>query len=174
MTDREAKLVVSCRCDRVAIEAAGAPILAAACYCNSCQRAGRLLQEMPDAPPVVGADGGTEYVLYRKDRVRLLRGAELLEEHRLTPESPTRRVRAACCRSPMFLDMTKGHWLSLYRSGLRANAPPLEMRVMTNARPAGVELAADIPNHGGLSAKFMWRLLGARIAMGLRAPKMEY
>jgi hypothetical protein len=58
----------------------------------------------------------TEYVLYRKDRVRLVMGAGHLEEHRLKPESPTRRVRATFCQAAMFLDLTKGHWLSLYRA----------------------------------------------------------
>lgn len=166
-------LVASCQCGRVALEATGAPIVVAVCYCKSCQRGGRLLQEFPGAPSVLGPDGGTQYVVYRKDRVRLLEGAELLEGQRLAPESPTRRVRATCCQSAMFLDMTKGHWLSLYHSRFR-QAPPPEMRVMTKDRPAGVELAQDIPNHAAYSGKFMWRLLGARIAMGLRVPKLGY
>ena len=43
-------------------------------------------------------------------------GAEYLEEWRLKPNSPTRRVVATCCNSAMFLDFTKGHWLSMYRN----------------------------------------------------------
>ena len=168
------QLVASCQCGRVVLEATGAPILGAVCYCKSCQRGGRLLQEFPGSPNVVGPDGGTEYVLYRKDRVRLVEGAELLEEHRLVPESPTRRVRTTCCHSAMFLDMTKGHWLTIYRGRFRQDAPPTEMRVMTRDRPAGVELAEDIPSYAAFSGKFMWRLLGARIAMGLRMPKLGY
>ena len=182
MTDKESKkdkpmtsmLVASCNCGRVVLEAGGAPIISAVCYCQSCQRGGRLLQDLSGAPPVLGADGGTEYVLYRKDRVRLVQGAELLAEQRLVPESPTRRVRATCCQSAMFLDMTKGHWLSIYRSRFRETAPPIEMRVMTKDRPAGGELAADVPSYAALSGKFMWRLLGARVAMGLRAAKIDY
>ena len=167
-------LIASCRCGRVVLEASGAPIVGAVCYCKSCQRAGHLLEEYQGAPAVVGPDGGTECVLYRKDRVRLVAGAELLEDHRLVPESPTRRVRATCCQSAMFLDMTKGHWLTLYRSRLRQGAPPIEMRVMTRDRPAGVELADDVPNYAAFSVKFMWRLLGARIAMGRRVPTLGY
>lgn len=167
-------LVASCQCGRVVLEATGAPILGAVCYCNSCQRGGRQLQEFPGAPAVVGPDGGTEYVLFRKDRVRLASGAELLEEHRLKPESPTRRVRATCCQSAMFLDFTKGHWLTIYRARFRQGAPPSEMRVMTKDRPAGVELPTDIPNYPAHAGKFMWRLLGARIAMGVRVPKLGY
>jgi len=167
-------LVASCRCGRVVLEATGAPIVASVCYCDSCQRGGRLLQEVAGSLAVVGPDGGTEYVLYRKDRVRLTHGGELLEERRLVPESPTRRVRATCCSSPMFLDMTKGHWLSIYRGRFRHDAPPTEMRVMTKHRPAGVELAGDIPSYAAYSGKLMWRLLGARIAMGPRVPKVGY
>lgn len=182
MTDRDGKkdgqvkrrLVASCQCGRVVLEATGAPIVGAVCYCKSCQRGGRLLQEFPGSPTVVGADGGTEYVVYRKDRVRLIDGAGLLEEHRLLPESPTRRVRARCCQSAMFLDMTKGHWLTIYRSRFGQDAPPTEMRVMTKDRPAGVELAEDLPSSATYSAKFMGRLLGARIAMGIRVPKLGY
>jgi len=45
------------------------------------------------------SDGGTDYVLYRKDRVQCVTGQEYLEEHRLKPDSPTRRVIATCCNS---------------------------------------------------------------------------
>jgi hypothetical protein len=95
-------------------------------------------------------------------------GLEYLEEHRLKPESPTRRVVATCCNSAMFLDFTKGHWLSMYRNRFPSGAPPLEMRVMTKDRRAGVELADDVPNYSTFSVKLVLRLLAARIAMGLR------
>ena len=167
-------LVASCQCGEVVLEASGAPIIALVCYCRSCQRAGRFLQELPGAPPVVGPDGGTEYINYRKDRVRVVKGVKLLEEHRLTPESPTRRVRATCCQSAMFLDMTKGHWLSIYRGRFPQDAPPAEMRVMTKDRPAGAHLPSDIPTYPAFAGRFMWRLLCARIAMGLLVPKLGY
>jgi hypothetical protein len=183
MTDRggttegghvDGPLLASCQCGQVAFEAIGAPIVSAVCYCASCQEAGRRLEELPAAPAVLRADGGTSYVLYRKDRVRCTKGAELLQEHRLKPESPTRRVRSACCNSAMFLDMTKGHWLTIYRGRFPKGAPPIQMRVMARDRPAGIELADDVPNYAGHSGKFMWRLIAARIAMGLRTPKLTY
>lgn len=149
-------------------EAVGAPILTGACYCSSCQEAGRQLEQLSSAPPVLDPDGGTEVILYRKDRVQCEMGLENLEEHRLKPESPTRRVVATCCNSAMFLEFTKGHWLSMYRNRFPSGAPPLGMRVMTKDRRAGVELAGDIPNHRGFSGKFMLKLIAARIAMGLR------
>jgi hypothetical protein len=52
----------------------------------------------------VNADGGVDYCLYRKDRVKIAQGAHHPREYRLKPESPTRRVAASCCGSPMFLD----------------------------------------------------------------------
>jgi hypothetical protein len=117
-------------------------------------------------------DSGTSMILYRKDRVQCVKGQEYLEEHRLKPDSPTRRVVATCCNSAMFLDFTKGHWLSMYRKRFPTDAPPLELRLMTKERRVGVELADDLPNYGGRSGKFMLKLIAAWIAMGLRRPEI--
>ncbi len=165
-------LTASCRCGQVAFAVDGRPIAHTACYCASCRTAGRAFEQAPGATPVVADDGGTDLVLYRKDRVVLVGGADLLTEHRLKPDSPTRRMLATCCNTPMFLDFTKGHWLSLYRGRLPGNVPPLEMRVMTADRPAGVTLPDDVPNHAGHSGKFMWKLVSAWAAMGFRRPKV--
>jgi hypothetical protein len=72
----------------------------------------------------------------------------------------------------MFLDFTKGHWLTMYRNRFPAGAPPLEMRLMTQDRRDGVALADDVPNYDGHSGKFMLRLIAAWIAMGLRRPEI--
>ena len=72
----------------------------------------------------------------------------------------------------MFLDFTKGHWLSMLRNRFPAGAPPLEMRVMTKERRVGVELADDLPNYSGRSGKFMLKLIAAWIAMGFRRPEI--
>ena len=48
----------------------------------------------------------------------------------------------------MFLDFTKGHWLSMFRNRFPTGAPPLEMRVMTKERRVGVELADDLQTLG--------------------------
>lgn len=166
-------LSAACRCGKVTFEAVGAVILAGSCFCDDCQEAGRRLEQLPAAPPVRDPDGGTAYVLYRKDRVRCATGEEVLEEHLLKPGSPTRRVVATCCNSAMFLDFTKGHWLTMYRSRF-ANAPPIEMRVMTKYRRGDVALAADVPNYEGHSAKFMAKLIVPWIAMGFRAPRVPW
>jgi hypothetical protein len=99
-------------------------------------------------------------------------GHQYLEEHRLKPDSPTRRVISKCCNSTMFLDFTKGHWLSMFRNRFPTGAPSLEMRVMTKERRVGVELADDLPNYTGHCAKLMLKLITAWIAMGFRRPEI--
>ncbi|MGH6617154.1 GFA family protein [Sphingomonas sp.] len=168
MSTSSPNLTAHCTCGTVAFETRRAPIIATACYCHSCQTAGRQIEQLPGAPPVLDADGGTQFILYRKDRVTCIRGAEHLVDRRLTPESPTRRVLATCCNSVMFLEFSKGHWLSLYRARFAPGAPPLEMRVMTRDRPEGVTLPGDVPNYPGYSGKFMGKLFLAWIAMLLR------
>jgi hypothetical protein len=165
-------LSATCHCGKVRFEAAGLPILTGSCYCTSCQEAGRQFEQLASAPPVLDPDGGTALILYRKDRVRCVTGQEHLEERRLKPDSPTRRVVATCCNSPMFLDFTKGHWLSIFRNRVPTGAPPLELRVMTKERRVGVELADDLPNYSGYSGKFMLKLIAAWIAMGFRRPEI--
>jgi len=165
-------LTASCRCGQVAFETTGKPIVSVSCHCRSCQEAGQQFEQLPAAPVVLDSDGGTGFVLFRKDRVRCTNGSETLEEHRLKPGSPTRRVVATCCNSPMFLEFRDGHWLSLYRNRLPDGAVPLEMRVMTRDRRDGVELPGDVPNYSTHSGKFMWKLLAAWVAMGFSAPKV--
>jgi len=162
----------TCQCGKVKFEAVGPPILTGSCYCTSCQEAGRRFEQLASAPPVLDPDSGTSLILFRKDRVQCSAGQDYLEEHRLKPDSPTRRIVATCCNSAMFLDFTKGHWLSMYRSRFPTGAPPLEMRVMTKERRVGVELADDLPNYPGHSGKFMLKLIAAWIAMGFRRPEI--
>jgi len=167
-------LLSTCQCGKVTFAAMGAPILTGSCHCASCQEAGRRLEQLPSAPPVLDPDGGSAVIVYRKDRLQCMAGLKYLEEHRLKPESPTRRVVATCCNSAMFLDFTKGHWLSMYRNRFPTGAPPLEMRVMTKDRRVGVDLADDVPNHSGFSARFILKLLAARLAMGLRRTDISW
>jgi hypothetical protein len=100
-------------------------------------------------------------------------GQKYLEERRLKPDSPTRRVLATCCNSAMFLEFTKGHWLSIYRNRFPNGAPPLDMRVMTKERRIGVQLADDAPNYTGRSGKFMLKLIATWIAIGFRRPQIS-
>jgi hypothetical protein len=158
-------LTAGCACGSVVFAATGAPIVAASCYCNSCQTAGRQIERLASAPRVLDADGGTSYLLYRRDRVVCVKGSEHLQELRLKPDSPTRRMVATCCNSAMLLEFTKGHWLTMYRGRFPGDAPPIEMRVMTRDRPQAVQLADDVPSYRAHSGKLMWKLLSARMAM---------
>jgi hypothetical protein len=163
----------SCRCGRVLIEITAPPILSAICCCESCRTAGRAFERTPGAPAIVRPDGGTEYCLYRKDRVRIVAGGEHLQEQRLTPASPTRRVLADCCATPMFLDFTKGHWVSVYRD--RAPGAPLpEMRIMARDAPAGTRFDDVTPTYPAFPGRFILRLLRAWAAMGLRRPVLRW
>jgi len=133
------------------------------------------MQTLPAAPAVLETNGATRFVLYRKDRVRFLKGTHLLKELRLTPEAKTRRVVATCCNTPVFLEFTNGHWLSLYgRLWPAGTLPPLEMRTMTSDLPAGSALPDDVPNGKRQSFSFFVKLLGAWIAMGFRSPKIAF
>jgi hypothetical protein len=171
---KDARFSASCSCRQVTLEATGAPILSAVCYCESCRLAGRQFEQAPGAPSVFNADGGIDYCLFRKDRVKIALGAYHLQEHRLTAASTTRRVVATCCNSPMFLDFTNGHWLTLYRDRLPDDAPALEMGVMAKDRPSGSALPNGIPSYPTYPAKFMIKLLAAWAAMGFRRPKVTW
>lgn len=167
---------LNCRCGAVQLVAEKNPIITAECHCNSCREAGRRLRALPSAPRLrfTEENGGTRFVLYRKDRVRFLAGTERLKELRLTEKSPTRRVVATCCNTPVFLEFQSGHWLSLYACLWPAGAvPKLELRTMTSDRSSdAAPLPNDVPNARSQSVGFFAKLLGAWIAMGFRAPKI--
>ena len=167
------RISAPCRCGKVELEIVGAPIMRGICYCASCQEAGRRYRAAPGADSGLAEDGGTDYVLYRKDRIRCSQGDELLDERRLKTDSPTRRMYARCCSTAMFVDFTKGPWLSVYRGRLPNDMPPAAMRVMTAERPEGVILPDDIPNYPGRSGKFMLAVLRAWMAMGFRRPAVD-
>lgn len=167
---------IRCRCGQVALEAAGEPILTAACFCDSCRQAAAKLGARAGAPAILNAEGGVDFALYRKDRVRPSDGADRLRDFKLGPEAHTRRVVADCCGSPMFLEFQQGHWLSVYRDRLPSDArPPVQMRTMTkDLGSAAADLDRSIPSAATQSPAFMWKLLAAWVAMGFRAPKIDY
>jgi hypothetical protein len=151
-----------------------APILSAECHCTSCRTAGRQLEQLTAAAQVLEGNGGTRFVLYRKDRVRFTRGSELLREYRLSPKATTRRVLASCCNTPVFLELERGHWLSIYSRLWPENSrPAIELRTMVSDLADASALPNDVPNAKHQSLGFMAKLLGAWIAMGFRAPRLE-
>jgi hypothetical protein len=158
-------MTASCACGSVVFEAAGAPIVSAVCYCDDCQTGGRRIEALPNAGPVLDADGGSAYLLYRKDRYVCSKGAELLQSHKLSDRSPTKRVVAGCCNAAMFLGFDDSkHWVSAYRARFQ-DPPPVQMRIQTRFRPPVGELPADAPSYPGFAPGILGKLLGARIAM---------
>ncbi|MDR3418392.1 MAG: DUF6151 family protein [Nevskia sp.] len=166
---RNSILIASCSCGSVEFEAVGHAIMSVACYCDDCQEAARRIEALAGAPSMLDPDGGTAYVLYRKDRVRCSKGAGLLKAIKLRPESATNRVVAGCCNSAMLLNFDDGkHWVDVYRGRLRGEVPPLQMRVCTRFRPGRGPLPADVPGHPSYPPKFIGKLLAARLAMLFR------
>lgn len=159
-------LVARCRCGNVAIEASGAPIGTVVCYCDDCQDAARRLSVLPNVGPMAEADGGTPYVLFRKDRIRYALGAAFLERHKLVEGSATNRAVASCCNFPMILEFDDSrHWVTFYRGSFRANAPPLQWRVATKFKRPEAQLPKDVPAYRRFPPGLAYRLLSARIAM---------
>lgn len=166
--------VAACQCGQTTIELVGTPILSATCYCESCRTAGHGFERDLDAPQTVNPSGGVDYCSYRKDRVKIGRGAQYLREFRLKPGSSTRRVVAGCCSSPMFVDYTPGHWLTIFRDRLPGIAPKSQMLLMTKDKPEGAVLPSDIPAYSTMPSSFMFKLIGSWVAMGFRRPKIVW
>jgi hypothetical protein len=159
-------LVAACACGRVALEAKGRPILTAACYCNDCQAAAREIEALPNAARVRDPDGGTSFIVYRKDRLSWSKGAELLKSHKLKQTSPTKRIVAGCCNSAMVLGFDDGkHWIDVYRARVVGDAPKIEMRLCTRFKPGGAAFADTVPSYRGYPFRFIARLMSARAAM---------
>lgn len=165
---------LACNCGRFCIEAVGEPIIAAECHCISCREAARRLDALPVSPPIVEANGGVQYALFRKDRVRFTKGADEMREFRLKPDSKTRRVVTACCNTPLFTEFERGHWLSLF-SHLWPNdeRPKPELRTMTGDRADAAILDDSVPGSGRHALMFFARLAFAWAAMGFRAPAID-
>jgi hypothetical protein len=164
----------ACTCGHVALEATGAPILTATCFCHSCRSAAKRFEEAPGAPSVLNRDGGIDYSLFRKDRVAVVHGNNRLRAHKLTETSPTRRVVATCCNAPMFLDFTPGHWLSLYRDRLPDAAPAPEIAVMTGDLPPDHPQPCGLRAYAGRPPRFIFRLLTSFAAMRFRSPMFDW
>lgn len=146
-----------CTCGEVALVIGGAPITSTVCHCSGCREAGHILEQLPHAPAILDTDEGTALTLFRKDRVRCLKGSQHLREHRLKETSPTRRVVAVCCNSFMFLDFTKGHWVSVASDRLKANSK-----------------SGAAPTQRRQSPMFILRLMIAWAKMGFRTPAIDY
>ena len=158
-------LDATCACGQVRLEARGAPIVAAACYCDDCQAGARRIEALPGAPAVMDADGGTPLLVYRDDRIACVAGAHLLEAVRLKPRSRTRRMVATCCNSAMFLKFEPGHWVSAYRKRFGDDAPPVTLRTQVQHRSSDLAYPDDAPRFAKFPLRLFWLLIRSRLAM---------
>ncbi len=84
--------IATCACGRVEVTAHGAPITSAVRYCKDCQADAKQIEALPNASAVADPDGGTAYVLYRKDRIACTKGPDLLHSYKLKDTSATNSV----------------------------------------------------------------------------------
>jgi hypothetical protein len=164
---RDTILHIRCSCSAVQYEAIGTPIVCAVCHCDDCQAGFGQIEALPNAAPVRDADGGTPFVLYRKDRMHCTQGGEHLRDYRLKPASPTRRVVASCCNAGMFLDFEKGHWYSICQGRFEGTPPPMQMRLNTKFRTANTPVPTDLPSSSMALVRFVAKLMTSKLAMTL-------
>ena len=127
MTSKQPTYVGHCRCGAVEIAAWSEPLIVTACYCDDCQAAARRLGAPANATPAARTDGGTEFMVFRRDRIASTQGAYRLQAMKLTPASKTRRMIAGCCATPMYLAFDdKRPWVSAFRAAFESDAPPVE------------------------------------------------
>lgn len=160
------RLTAACACGGVELTASRTPIVSGVCYCADCQAGARQIEALPGAGAVSDPDGGTPYILYRKDRIACTKGAALLKSYKIKQTSVTNRVVATCCNSAMFMNFDKGpFWVSAYRARFRGDVPPIEMRMCTRSKPAATILPPDVPSYSRYSLRFTMKLLAAGAAM---------
>ena len=155
-----------CSCGSVEIEALGTPITSVVCYCDTCQEGSRQIEALTNAEPILGPDGGTAYILYRKDRIQYSKGAELLKGYTIEEKSTTSRVVASCCNSAMVMRLADAmHWIPVYRARFQGDMPPVEWRICTKFNPENARIPTNVPSSEMYPAGFMWKLLTSKISM---------
>jgi len=165
---------VGCRCGSTRVELRGETFLVTECLCNSCREAAARLATLPGANCILTSYAATACANYRKDRIRVIAGAEHLKEFRLSGDAGTRRIVAACCNTPVFLELKGGHWLGVFVNlWPDETRPKADLRTMVGDLSDTSRLPDDIPNLKTHSLSFYMKLFGAWLGMGFRNPKIE-
>jgi hypothetical protein len=170
MAHARAPFIAQCACGKTELAGDGAPLSRIACYCDDCQAAGKSIDAMtPGGHSGLGADGGTVSALFRKDRVRCLRGEEGLVAHKLRPESKTCRMLASCCNSNMLTRFERAFppMVALRTYSELAPLRP-ELCIGTKFAPDPSKLAHDVPRHPGVAPSLVLKLLAASVQLALR------
>lgn len=161
--------IASCLCGSVQVEVMGTPIMRVVCYCDDCQEGSRQVAALPRAPNPLGSDGGTDYVLYRKDRVRCTQGEHLLRAHKIKEKSATSRYVATCCNAVVYMSFDDArHWIPVYAARFQRTVGPVAMRICAKFAPRSADIPRDSSIYQGYPLKFMARLVAAWIPMLLR------
>ncbi|MBT2774678.1 hypothetical protein J7J47_20835 [Halomonas sp. ISL-60] len=158
--------LVECSCGQVAVELVGAPIYCTVCHCDDCQFAADELAKLLPPEPVMDQFLGTPYVLHRNDRYAVVRGQEHLHPYKFRVKSPTSRIVATCCNSPLFVTFENSqHWISLYRQRFVGETPALQSRIATKFLKDPSSLPTDPPAYKSFPLKLVVRLVVSRLQM---------
>jgi hypothetical protein len=171
MTSEPFTYRATCRCGEVELEANGPHVVHISCYCDDCQAAAAIIDAMSGGWSGVEDDGGTRNVLFRRDRLRFVRGMDELEEFRVREDSHTVRLVANCCNTAMA--QRHDHWWphrGVKTDRLVTPAPPLEMRVFTRHAPGTAAIPKDVPAARGIPLRLGIRLMLAVLALHGRPP----
>lgn len=159
-----------CACGRVVFEATGVPMSTLACYCTDCQAAGEQIAALAGGGHGgLGEDGGTVSVVFRKDRVRCVRGSELLVEHKQRPESATKRMIASCCNSNVSTQFDNWTPVTLLRTfSVNVDSMKPEMCIYTKDAPDLSKIMHGVPLRPRASGGFILRVLAATALLALQ------
>jgi hypothetical protein len=159
-------VIARCPCGGVVVALSGDPIASVACFCDTCEEGAKRIEALPGAASVRDPHGGTEYVVYRKDRVAYVRGADRVEAFRLERSPKTNRVVATCCNAALMMRFDDArHWVPIYRARIGPDAPAVQMRICTSFRQKNGALPDDVPNYPDYPGALMTKLLSSRLAM---------
>jgi hypothetical protein len=158
-------MIARCACGNVELEVVGKPMICVACHCADCREGSRRIEALPNAGSILDSYGGTQHVLYRKDRIKYLKGTQSLKNLKVDDDSPN-RVYAECCNSYLLLDLPiPMHWVPICRNRFQGEVPALEMRINAKFKPGVVDIPRDVPVYPSFPLKFVTKLLGSKIAM---------
>ena len=164
-----AEATACCFCGNVELAMTGQPITSIVCYCEDCQKGSAQIEALPNAQPVLSPDGGTEYLLYRKDRVRFLRGSGQVKSYKIRDNSATNRIVATCCNTAMLVKSDDWKpWVSVYRSRIRGEPPSLKLRIHTRFKPKDAQIPTDVPSYSTFPITLVMKLIATKVAMLLR------
>ena len=108
--------------------------------------------------------GGTAALFFRTKQVTFIQGEELLQVHKLKPESHTSRYYAGCCGSGLYGQRDDSYWMALMRDRFGADAPPVASNHFTKFSTQQPFEPGDLPSYEKIPPGLIWALVKAEIA----------